>query len=36
MNLRCLLTPTVVEVKVAEVDLSEATKDPKEDVVAEE
>ena len=36
VNLSCPPTPTVVEVKATEVDLDEATKDPKEDVVPEE
>ena len=36
MNLRCSSTPTAVEVKVVEVDLGEAAKDPEEDVVVEE
>ena len=36
MNLRCPSAPTTVEVKVAEVDIGEAAKDPREDVVVEE
>ena len=36
VNPRCPLAPTSVEVKVVEVDLGEATKDPEEDVVAKE
>ena len=36
MNLRCLSTLLVVEVKAIEVDLGEATKDPKRGVVVEE
>ena len=35
-NLGCPLAPTVVEAKVVEVHLGEATKDPMEDVVVEE
>ena len=33
MNLRCLSTLLVVEVKAIEVDLGEATKDPKRGVL---
>ena len=36
MNLRWPPAPTSVEVKVAEIDMGEATKDPKEGVIAEE
>ena len=36
MNLRCPSTLTVVEVKAAEVDMGEVTKDPKEGVIVEE
>ena len=36
VNLRCPSALTAVEVKAAEVDMSEAKKDPKEDVIVEE
>ena len=36
VNLRCLPSPTAVEVKVAKIDLGKAAKDPEEGVVVEE
>ena len=36
VNPRCPTTPTVVEVKVVEIDMGEAVKDPEDGVVAEE
>ena len=36
VNSRCPSAPTAVEVKAVEIDLGEATKDPKEGVIAEE